>query len=67
MSRAPFEFVDVLPSEHPDSDGGSSCRVRGNHLPFGHVLHHEFPAGRGKHLGLLFLLTFPNFAEKTVI
>ena len=44
MSRASFEFVDVLPSEHPDSDGGSSCRVRGNHLPFGHVLHHEFPS-----------------------
>lgn len=41
MSRAPFEFVDVLPSEHPNSDGGSSCRVRGNHLPFGHILYVE--------------------------
>lgn len=43
MSRALFEVVDIMPTEDTDGDGGSTGGVRGNHLPFGHVLHHEFP------------------------
>ena len=44
MSRASVEVVDIVPTDNTDGDSGSSCRVRGNHHPFGHVLHHEFPS-----------------------